>query len=192
MINKAILKIKNPDNLRYYDEDVGGAFFIYHVKTNTIEHIRTCREEFSYYFTNKRNWIGFICYKLNINRLNEFFEIIENKLNLDVKTIFYPTDEKAVVIIKLSPFWLQDTCRRGFLTLFLRCGSAFYRNSFNYAIKSYNLTNDINPVIQWFLSGNTKFISKLKDYNGYSCGVVEYFGDNYNNKYNFKKELVKP
>lgn len=139
----------------YYSTD--GVFSLFNkLKMRQDFNVYYCREEFSDYFKSNCNWVTFICKNLNIAYLNKFFTKIETQLKISKKTVFYKTNNKHVVILNISPFWLENSTKRGFFTLFLRCGGTCYSGNFNNAIDAYSLTRQIKNTINWFLSGNTK------------------------------------
>lgn len=113
-----------------------------------------CRETFGSYF-QRNGLIGFSKKNLNIDKLNEFWEKLEDKLKLKTRTVFYRTTENNRVVIKLSNFWFQNKIRRGFCTLFLRCGAVYYKGNFKKALLSYHLLARIKRAVTLFLSGKT-------------------------------------
>lgn len=152
-----------------------GEFFTYNPKTGSAgDETFSCREGFEYYLNNNTHWVGFIYDNLDIKKLNSFFVKIENQLKIKEKTTFYHAscqeNDKGYdhsdysTIINVSPFWMTDTVKRGFFTLFLRCGAVFYKNNIEEAINEYDLASDVKTHIFWFLSGNTEFKGKSIGY----------------------------
>lgn len=172
------------DELHYLDQD--GVYFLLS-KKNRITARHECREEFASCFTKKSKKIGFGYDDLDINKLNQFFEKQEKKLNLPIETIFYKTEYKNnydeiekldnFVIIEPSPFWLETSTSRGLFTLFIRAAAAYYKNNFLESLKKYHLTEKCIPAIQHFMNGNTKPTFKNLNYRNAQYNFGDY--DNY-------------
>ncbi len=117
----------------------------------------TCRESFSNSFNKTTNSIIFNKSNINIKKINIFFEQIEDKLQLKEKTKFCSSNFKNAIVIKLSPFWKENSLRRGIFTLFLRCAACHYNGKDVYqSLLNYGLTKKIIGPIEWFIKGNTK------------------------------------
>jgi hypothetical protein len=114
-----------------------------------------CREVFAHKFKYDTNYIIFSQAGLDIELINDFFEKIEDKLKIN-KTIFHPTEFKTSVLIELSPFWKENSLRRGMFTLFLRCAACYYNGDIYKALLKYSLSKKIIGPIEWFMKGNTK------------------------------------
>lgn len=186
MISKFIPKIDDRYGLAQYDDGTEGAFVFVesHSEGTSFEILNsvTCREEFSYDFNFQDKFIGFKSRGISIEKLNKFFTIIENKLKLRTKTVFFNTEIKNFVIIKMSKFWKRDELTLGFFSLFLRAGAAFYRRrTFEKTFGAYYLSRDIRPAINKFLKGYTKLSPK---YELHDYGIVATFGG-YQNEYGY-------
>lgn len=173
------------DFLRYAGEH--GMFFIFNPKTRRVGAADTCREVIGWHFKRNTSFLGFVRPDLNINSLNTFWEKIEKKLKLDIPTVLYPVaNEPNMVILELSPFWLENSTRRGFCTLFLRCGAVYFEDKLLHAILDYDLAHRIKDVIYWFLEGNT-----VPTYKRLRKGVSDYFSQDREEDYmNIYGEVV--
>lgn len=114
----------------------------------------TCREEFSGYFDKGNELIGWHKRDINLNNINDFFETIEKKIKPKDKIVIFPTEYKDAVVIQVSEFWRQNAARRQLFTLFLRCGSVYYKGDFEGALRAYELTFEIRTLINHFLRRN--------------------------------------
>lgn len=153
MLSKKILKIQH--SYSFNDGSNNGFFFTFDKLSNRALHECSCREEFFHYFNQGTKLIGFTTPILNIKKLNEFFEKIENKLKLKKRTIFYKTNIDSVVLLEVPEFWHNSECRRSLFTLFLRAGAVYYTGDFDKAINSYNLAKHTKKAIHFFLDGYT-------------------------------------
>lgn len=147
--------------------------------------VAACRETFSIYFNGRTKYVGFSYGFGKLENIAEFFEIIENKLGLKKKSVFYETD-KVAFLVDFSPFWKKDSLTRGFATMFLRCAALYYKQSFykantiESALSKYHLTqgSKIKSVINWFFNGHTKpdkkLLSKIYYYGGVAYAIGEY------------------
>ncbi len=155
---------KKPFNFSYenypYMNNIPEGYFFYLRGDKTFNvglGLLKCRETFSFYFaTNFIKYIGFKKENININSINEFFEIIEDKLNLKERTEFYKTDLNDTIIVEMSNFWRQNDTTIQVFTLFLRCAAIHYNGDFNKAIQTYKLSNYVKLALEHFLKGNTK------------------------------------
>lgn len=194
MIGKQKLRILSDSNgyIRYADR--GGSFFIYNYRQQGMRNNEafTCRESFGDYFNRYNSFVGFAIRPdsiFNIKKLNKFWSLIENKLNIRRgKTRFFACkDYKSVVIIKPAKFWLKNDTTRGFFSLFLRCGVVYYKGNLNKSFENYDLASEIIPAIKYFLKGNTK--PTYKNLEG--DGIVDHFsGIDYTA--GLRENLVKP
>lgn len=143
----------------------------------SVDLIDGCREVFGDEWRGGRRLVGFSCRDLNIKNLDSFFRLVEHRLKTKSKTVLYRTQYKQCVVIKPSKFWLKNSLRQEFFSLFLRLGAIYFRtskHSLNAAIRKYDLTRDIEPVINEFLSGKTN-LSKKHRYNMIDAGGVHDF-----------------
>ena len=169
MIAEEIIQIdENATTIRYKYQE--GAFYHFNDPNNpkdtTVVRVRTCRETFSAFFQENSSRIGFVKTGLNINSLNDFFELIENKLKLENRTVFNRTSFGDAVIVNVPEFWRATVPRRQLFTLFLRCGGAFFNGDFDAAITNYGLPNQIKPLINHFLKGHINHTYPAKEENG--------------------------
>jgi hypothetical protein len=176
--------------IRYGNAD--GYFFLYGEDSH-ITHVYRCRVEFAWKFGVLNKFIGFSHQYLNIDRVNEFFKIVEDRLGLRHGSVFYRTNYIAVntIVIKPSSFWLENETKRSLFTLFLRCAVEYYLNDFNEALNKYELAKKTIPAIEWFLSGNTKTTYEKmtqKDQEGYGGWVAEF---QYSSHNELQRQLIK-
>jgi hypothetical protein len=179
---------------QYYNnkkEDCQGTFFIYDASKNLIVNQHHCREVISYwiYFPNNgyqyNNWehIGFRFNKLNIDKVKQFFDIIEKYLGERAKVEIIPTQYKEFVIIKLPPFWAKDVFRHNVFTLFLRCACVYFKGDFERALKDYELTNKVKHIIDYFLQGYVNDVNKSIKHDKGIIKAFGYLGENEFKKY---------
>jgi hypothetical protein len=192
MISNKILKINDRDGaIGYYGKSKNGVFVdIY--KGTIVDNLEECRDEIRYYLDKNLKFIGFYKTNLNLIKLNQFFNLIETKLKLKQKSIFYKSNIEDLIIMEISPFWSKCVIKRDFLTLFLRCGAVYYKTSLNQAFNDYDLTKKIKPTINFFLDGNTDpNYSPLMDWYDFEdnfSGVCDCFKGNKDlNRKLFKK-----
>jgi len=169
MLSKKILVINDVGQYLGYISTKGTLFIYY--KDGSIGNVKNCRVEFSWSFREQHKRIGFSRPNLDINLFNEFFEKIENKLNLKIKSVFYKTDKEDTIIIKLAPFWLQNDTRRSLLTLLMRCVS-IYKGNLDETLENDVLAQHVLLAINYFLNGFT--VPTYGDMNKKDC--QGYFG----------------
>lgn len=193
MIHKNKLLVEKSDSgLSGYDDYFTDCYFIYNIESHRPGEFYDCRELFTYAFKSTTRYIGYILGRAHtIERLNKFFEIIEDRLKLKERTIFHRANF-YIAIIKPSEFWLANSTRRGFFTLFIRAALRYNGREFNRAMMAYNLTNQILPVVDHFLQGHTKHT-----YKSLGGGVVSKFstfrfGRAQGVRKDYKTLLVKP
>ncbi len=155
MSKEVITITENGQNVNYkYPE---GAFIGFTNNENyLIRTVAGCRETFQGYFSQYPNNIAWIQDGLNIERLNEFFELIEKKLKLKDKVTFHPTNYNNIVLIVVPPFWRDSLPLRQFFTMFIRCGAVHFKDDLESALDLYSLTREIRPTVDHFLNKNIK------------------------------------
>ncbi len=79
---------------------------------------------------------------------------METTLGLTTRTSIHPTDKTGAIILRLSPFWLENDTRRSFATLFLRMIAKNPIATLDQAMDMYELAANIKPAIKWFLEGH--------------------------------------
>lgn len=193
MISKLTVKIANSNIIGYYTQNDQGGFFLYDRDTKNILinnecTVVQCRESFAVMFKEQYKRIGFVCKSMNIEKLNEFFEEIENKLNLTEKTLFIKSNHENTVIIRPAPFWLESYFHKQVLTLFIRCGAVYYNGDFAQAIDAYHLTRTpgVKEALYYFLDNNTKPTYDSSQTHGF---VTTFQNANLEQ---IKQKLVKP
>lgn len=151
-----------------------GVFYIVDSTMKVVSGPHSCREGFAHDFKTSSHAVGFNCTALTddgINFLNDFFEKIESRLQLNERTVIYKTNRAHNVIVYFAKFWKEDFGRQSLASLFLRCGGAYYKGDFNKALNDYPLTKGSKKAIDWFLNGNINF---KKNFSGY--GFVDEVG----------------
>lgn len=184
MISDKIL----PINDEYIYSALKGEFFIYN--KGKFPHKYECRESFHYRadrLFRPSSFVGFAKNKLNVLKINEFFEILEDKLRIQDKTIVFYTDNKRYVVLKPSPFWSKTQPNKQLFTLFLRCAAKHYNGDFDKALHNYYYTRVITPVIKALFKGY-KFTFKV------CYGIMDKFAsyrDGYSNRMLINKDWKK-
>ena len=140
-----------------------------------------CREYFQEESTGIRRML--FCHTAHrCKNIAAFIFQIENKLNIDEKTIIGPTQRYNISWIRLSPWWSSTSMKRSLFTIFLRCG-VFYKikeDNFEDAVFSSIYTKNTKYAVQRFLEGNTR-------YNGKKSGWYNQFFWGGGNKAKHKK-----
>jgi hypothetical protein len=177
------------DVLNYFNKGKESYFFTLKFKFLQWTNGNHCREVFSSIFTKQSAYIGFAGAELNVQKLNAFFQIVEDRLNLpnNKRTKFFICDKSFIVICKVSTFWRKNSLRKQFFTMFLRCGAIYFKRDFDVALERYTLTRATKNAILFFLEGNT-FPKDNTIYGGYK-GIVHYLGNKSN--YEIHKKLGK-
>ena len=149
MIAKTHITIKEDETYIYHNYYISelGAFFTFDKKQSVVINIDGCREVFSTLFNNKEmTHIGFVSKNVQLEKVDEFFNIIQEKLGYKWPVIFYQTQNPCIFVVKVPSFWRRDLFHRQLFTLFLRC--AFYQfrdaRSFQDALDNYILTKPKN------------------------------------------------
>jgi hypothetical protein len=104
--------------------------------------------------------------------ISVFFDKIEEKLNLDRRTIFGPTQKKSILYVKPSKWWLRYAMRRSLFTILMRSSCSFDigLNNFKEALFSDSYALKSKTAIEYFLNGNTVYTGKKR-------GWYKQFGD---------------
>lgn len=153
---KKIIKDIDDSYLNYFRNEKSGVFIS--VRHKYIDHVFTCREEaLSIFYDNNNVSFAFYVPKLNINKINLFFSIIEKKLKIKNSIKFSFINDENLVYIELGQFWEESIIRFDFFTLFLRCAAVYFKGNaadFDNSLKRYKLSAKIKHVIDYFLEGN--------------------------------------
>ncbi len=177
MLAKETKELTDPvGTFGYANKDMGW-FFIYDEETKTYmqnvlgKHVFSCREYLSFFWrkgvygtqafdNTNNNWIGFNFTGLDIEKLNEFWKPIEEKLSLDKKTFFYRTNlNPQTIVMKVPPFWMENNFKKGVFSLLLRLAIVYGTNlnlTYDAAVQKYSLAKCVKPMLDYFLDGNTK------------------------------------
>lgn len=141
-----------------------GAFPLFQASDHSkVNRCRYCREEVSAYRNNGAihetctTRIGYVRHGMNIELLDKFLTEIQDILSLkdEERVVLQIADGVNHMVVIDLPLWWQSPMRFDFLTLFIRCGGAFYKGDFLEALLAYELTKRILPQIEYFLSGHT-------------------------------------
>lgn len=192
MIARKKLTVKEDRNgeLRYPSNI--GRFFIYSNRTKTVGgpygDVYRCREVFGEDFESRHRFVGFQIDKdIDVKSLASKWDSIESKLGLKSKTRFYRTNQSNTVILEAAKFWLANSTRRGFFSLFLRAVVAYDKGEFYKTINSYRLARRITPTIKHFMAGNTNPTYRDDRY----LGIVNFFSNKQRQKANLSNFLTK-
>lgn len=95
----------------------------------------------------------------NYDNMVKFLDIVQDMLGLAkedrLEFVVSATHKNVIVCPDIGKFWGGNQLRREFMSMFIRCGLCFFKGDLTESLLSYNLTKEILPVIDWFLSGNT-------------------------------------
>ena len=186
------VEVKDPYGIGRYAREEG---YFFHLKENPLSLyiIRDCRDEFLECFDNNTHYVGWSSKNLFLEKMNEFWDIVVEKLGKKAEIIFYKTEFPNLIIIKISDFWSSNFITRSVFSLLLRASGAFYKDSFDKSLTDYILAAECKSAIDWFLEGYTEptfseFSIKDEDY--YSTGFVAEF--RYADAQDLKRKLIKP
>lgn len=106
-----------------------------------------------------------------------FMRKIEEKLNVQPRSEFGPTQRKTIMWIKPSRWWTEKGMRRSLFTILLRCGCSYLPNKDNFekALLSDKYAVDTKYAINRFLEGNTVYAGKKRGWHR-QFNQIEYFG----------------
>ena len=124
-----------------------------------------CREEFHWVNANTRRFL--FVHETNAgSNIASFIEKVENKLKVDVRSVFTPTQYNRITLVCMSPWW-KHSIRRSLFTALLRVGQ-YYKGGFHkplfseiYGKENY-YTRDTEPAVRWFLRGNTRYLGHVQ------------------------------
>lgn len=148
-----------------------------------------CRE----YFQDESNGIKRMLFCHTAHRCKNiaaFIYSIEDKLNIEEKTVIGPTQRYNISWIKVSSWWTKTSMKRSLFTILLRCGVNFklQENNFEEALFSSVYTKHTEYAVRRFLDGNTKYSGKKKGwYNQFYWGG----GNRWDHKKPTKEEVDK-
>lgn len=175
-----------------------GVFFKYN--NGQMLAYKKCREEFANYFDDKTVAVGLstgTALKLNPDLIKKFWDHVEDKLKLPIrsevcKTSLNNVEQPNSILVKLSPFWVENGVRRAIFTLFLRCSCIYYKGDFNNALNNYELTNKIISTLQYFLEGNV-YPRYHAGYDAIFCDIFKHATHEYlvNNLAKSPEDFVK-
>lgn len=93
-----------------------------------------------------------------------FMRKIEDKLKLDIRSEFGPTQRKTIMWIEPSYWWTSRAMRRSLFTILLRsaCNYSPSKDNFEEALLSDPYALATKNAIKRFLSGNTHYTGKQR------------------------------
>lgn len=174
---------RNITNYLDWDSLKGGLFYQYDPLARTASLAKACREEFSWCRDPTIRWVGYSLdnvrssedprYKpcVNVELVAGFWSRIERKLKLKEESIFYPTERPRIILVYLSPFWLDVACWE-VMTLLLRFAVNYYKSDFWEDAKNYKLLWGAKFAVRHFLAGNTRYIGRIVRNKRNSAGVI--------------------
>lgn len=151
-----------------------------------IDHWFYCRDIFHNVLWNLKLFF----FSTNVGRATavaKFMEKIEEKLNIEPRSQFGPTQIKKIMWIKPSPWWTGLGMRRSLFTILLRAGLKYVpsKDNFDEAIKLEKYLSKTPYAFQRFMMGYTK-------YAGHKRGWYKQFYDLKVSEEQIDKLLIKP
>lgn len=120
-----------------------------------------CREQFHRAVIQRKLSKDFLfsCPVAQQERVIKFMQEVEGRIGLAAsdKVEFRKTDNPAVMLVVVGPWWPKQNVRLSLLTALLRCGQQFV-GVFNTALFSRFYTVDTKPAVERFLEGHTWFL----------------------------------
>ena len=100
-----------------------------------------------------------------------FMKKIEEKLDVQPRSEFGPTQRKTIMWIKPSKWWTLKAMRRSLFTILLRCGDAYLpsKDNFEKALLSNQYANNTKYAISRFLEGYTVYTGKKRGWYNQFC-----------------------
>jgi hypothetical protein len=119
--------------------------------------------------------------------VSAFIEIVEEKLNVNPKSQFGPTQNNKIMWIKPSPWWIKFGMRRSLFTILLRAGLNYscVKDNFMEAVASEKYLANTPYAFERFMSGHTK-------YAGHKRGWYKQFCEKNLSHEEIDKLLIKP
>lgn len=116
-----------------------------------------------------------------------FMRKVEEKLNVEPKSEFGPTQRKTIMWVKPSRWWTGRAMRRSLFTILLRAGCQYFPNKDNFeeALFSDPYAMSTKYAVQRFFAGNTA-------YTGRSRGWYRQFYENKPTEKEIDVFLVRP
>lgn len=148
-----------------------------------------CRE----YFQDESNGIRRMLFCHTAHRCKNiaaFICSVEDKLNVEEKTIIGPTQRYNISWINVSSWWAKTSMKRSLFTILLRCGVGFRpkENNFEEALFSSVYTRHTEYAVRRFMQGYTTYTGRKKGwYNQFYWGG----GNRWNNKRPDSQEVDK-
>lgn len=222
MISQEIVEFSKDNVYLQMKLEIGG-FFHYDKPDEKVPIHRStcaisCRDSFIYvwhdlyvgdgtmYFNGKTNrrTVGYVKSKIDIQKINSFFEWLETKLGIpnDQHTVFFPTNHKNAVAIVVSTFWIENFTRKSLFSLFLRYAASYFENEklnaetpegYKKLFNRYPLMSRCMDGILRFLDGYTQVGTNPLTYDNHirkSVGFVAHFESI--DAISLKEMLVKP
>lgn len=126
----------------------------------------TCRESFQYVWRLPEGQVKDATQKIfllqlpanyPIERMQDFFNKIEHRLNLKEHTVFHETNNVNVTAVEPAKFWLDHGLRLGLMTILLRSGCAYNGENFETALYFNEYAAQTRKAVTKFLDGYTSF-----------------------------------
>jgi hypothetical protein len=120
-----------------------------------------CREVWHSQFF--RPGIFFFSHKADCSKnVASFIYKIENDLDINPKTKFGPTQNRTMMWMEASPWWLKLAMRKSLFTILLRVADAYdlETDNFQEALYSSHYTQNTRYAIDRFMKGNTHYTGK--------------------------------
>lgn len=171
-----------------YSPCIGGFARTQVIKGNRhrVDHWYSCRDIFHNILWNLK--VFFFCVPARKGRaVSQFMEIIEEKLDVQPRSEFGPTQNNKIIWVKPSVWWTKLGMRRSLLTILLRAGINYSpkKDNFEEAINSDKYLSKTIYAFNRFMAGNTK-------YAGRKIGWYKQFYDMNLNNEDIDKLLIKP
>ena len=99
-----------------------------------------------------------------IRSFGAFFSKVEDRLCMEERSLFGPTQRKYIMYVKPSRWWLRYGMRRSLFTILLRSASAYDAGMDNFDIALYSnfYASKTRLAIEHFFAGNTVYKGKKR------------------------------
>lgn len=153
----------------------------------------SCRDLFHSILYNLK--LFFFSHKLGKGHcIAAFMKKVEEKLDVQPRSEFGPTQRKTIMWVKPSKWWTSKAMRRSLFTILLRCGDAYIPNKDNFekALFSNQYAKETKTAVNRFLAGYTEYTGKKRGwYNQFKFDEIEFFGKGSITEEEINKLLVK-
>ena len=124
-----------------------------------VDHWFYCREIFHHVLFRLK--LLFFAHEANKGvNIAAFLTEIENRLNVQPRSEFGPTQRKTIMWVRPSKWWLQYSMRRSLFTILLRagCNYNFSKNNFEEAVGAEKYLKKTIYAFDRFMRGYTKYV----------------------------------